>query len=243
MLQEETFEEKDFANYLPYSKGKRIQELLSISIVLVLLAGHCVFIICNFKAEFTIFILPCVFAGLLIADFESGFVHWFMDTYGSENTPILGETILAFRQHHRYPIAITYNTTIRTFGDPAASCLPQLLWSTWTIKHFIGDTFSYFLVLFVFAWCGLQSWVNQIHQWSHTHSKQIPPVAQLLQKVGLILSKQHHHKHHISPHTCDYCVVSGIMDGPLEALQFWRRMENLIEYLTSVKPRSECKSH
>ncbi|XP_076812053.1 uncharacterized protein LOC143459001 isoform X2 [Clavelina lepadiformis] len=147
MLQEETFEEKDFANYLPYSKGKRIQELLSISIVLVLLAGHCVFIICNFKAEFTIFILPCVFAGLLIADFESGFVHWFMDTYGSENTPILGETILAFRQHHRYPIAITYNTTIRTFGDPAASCLPQLLWSTWTIKHFIGAIFLSFSFL------------------------------------------------------------------------------------------------
>ena len=42
-----------------------------------------------------LFVLLAV-AGMLVADFISGCIHWFMDTWGTIDTPILGKVCESF---------------------------------------------------------------------------------------------------------------------------------------------------
>ena len=42
--------------------------------------------------------------GILVADFNGGFVHWFSDTFFAEDSSLFGRGIIApFREHHRDP--------------------------------------------------------------------------------------------------------------------------------------------
>ena len=47
-------------------------------------------------------------AGMLVADFGSGFVHWFMETWGTIDTPIVGRVCGSFfiNSHNVYGIVI-----------------------------------------------------------------------------------------------------------------------------------------
>ena len=35
-------------------------------------------------------------AGMLVTDFVSGFIHWFMETWGTIDTPIIGRVCESF---------------------------------------------------------------------------------------------------------------------------------------------------
>ena len=47
-----------------------------------------------------------VLAGYVLADLFTGLLHWFFDTWGSPETPVLGQVIAPFRQHHQTPLDI-----------------------------------------------------------------------------------------------------------------------------------------
>ena len=81
---------------------------------------------------------------------------------------------------------------------------------------------------------------NEIHKWAHVHSKPHPMV-RFLQNAGLILSHEHHHRHHQNKFDQSYCLINGWMDPVLEKLDFWRRSEYLITKLTGAVPRVDDK--
>jgi ubiquitin-conjugating enzyme E2 variant len=165
--------------------------------------------------------------GILAADFTSGFVHWMFDTWGSVDTPVVGKlAIRTFRHHHVDDKAIGHNFSLSfpvalvglCFVAPRAASLSDV---------FIGMS-CLSLVVFNAA-------TSQIHKWSHTDEP--PRFVQLLQRTRLILSPEHHAVHHVAPHTRNYCITVGWLNGPLRAVRFFETLERVITALTGVIPR------
>ena len=53
-------------------------------------------------------VLPALFLGYLLADFITGTIHWFCDSFFDEETPVIGNFIIySFREHHSHPLIIT----------------------------------------------------------------------------------------------------------------------------------------
>ena len=82
---------------------------------------------------------------------------------------------------------------------------------------------------------------NPIHQWAHMPRP--PRVIRALQAVRLLLGRDEHHRHHWRPYDCRYCITTGWCNRPLEAIGFYRRMEQLITRLTGAAPRHDDRRY
>lgn len=80
---------------------------------------------------------------------------------------------------------------------------------------------------------------SQAHKWSHSAPEEVPGPVRALQRVGLILSAQHHAEHHVPPHIKNYCITTGLCDGVLTRTRFFPRMERIITALTGAHPRDD----
>jgi ubiquitin-conjugating enzyme E2 variant len=174
----------------------------------------------------------CFVAGYFLADFLSGVVHWGVDTWFNEIS--LGRTIAIAREHHTHPQAILgYNflehaalgsmigmTAIGPLALLTAALPPSkltfclmIVWGTTTTFMVFGTTF---------------------HNLSH---KPCPPkLVSTLQRVGLMLSPQHHWVHHRNQ-TIRYCTINGWANPLCDALDVWRRLERLVHAVTGAVPR------
>ncbi|OAF66001.1 hypothetical protein A3Q56_06272 [Intoshia linei] len=81
---------------------------------------------------------------------------------------------------------------------------------------------------------------NQIHKWSHTYPEtSIPFIVRQLQDYRIILSREGHKIHHVSPHDTYYCITTGWLNYPLEVSQFWDKMEIIVNKISGAKPRED----
>ena len=64
--------------------------------------------------------------------------------------------------------------------------------------------------------------------------KQTNKIIILLQKIGLIQSKEMHDLHHASPYDINYCVMTNYLNPILTYINFWYKVENLL-YLFGIK--------
>jgi hypothetical protein len=177
-----------------------------------------------------------VLVGFLGADFLSGMVHWFCDTWGSISWPLVGQSVLrTFREHHFDQKAITQHDFIETNGSNAAIGMVPMLCtlplspahSPWAWSAVLcGCTMSFFILM-----------TSQIHKWAH--SDQPPPLVAFLQRHGLILSPEHHSKHHSAPFTKNYCITSGWLNPLAERFRVFPRMERVITLMTGAEPRHD----
>jgi hypothetical protein len=167
--------------------------------------------------------------GLLGADFLSGLLHWGCDTWGSTSTPVIGQlAIRSFREHHLDEKAIVSHDFVETNGhNYALSVLPSvaglLVASPWWQACLLSA--AVFVAL-----------TSQIHKWAHMDGP--PWFVRLLQKCGIVLSPTHHAFHHAAPHTRNYCITVGLLNGPLRAIRFFEALEETVTALTGVKPRA-----
>jgi plasmanylethanolamine desaturase len=159
------------------------------------------------------------FSGLCLADFISGLVHWSADTYGSPTMPIFGGFVRTFREHHADQLDITRHDFIETNGDVCIFSSPVHL----TLLCFVENAFALCCVLGVFV----GSYTNsQIHKWAHAANRPWP--VRLCQRARLLLSPVHHSRHHSGPHLTHYCITTGWMNGLLDSVGFFRKLEWLL---------------
>jgi len=177
--------------------------------------------------------------GLVAADFGSGLVHWGADTWGRDDLPVVGKLLLVpFRVHHINPDDFARRSFVDTNGEVAAIAL-FVLASLLLIP--LNHTWGAVGALFGLTFCGVGMLTNQIHQWAHLAS--VPAPVRWLQRLGLLLRRDEHERHHAHPYDVRYCITTGWCNRPLEALAFFRRLEAVITRLTGVHPRHDDRQY
>ncbi|MGH3088613.1 MAG: fatty acid desaturase CarF family protein [Rubrobacteraceae bacterium] len=162
----------------------------------------------------------------LAADLVSGFVHFTLDNFGSDDTPFFGPYFIKpFRDHHIDPLGITRNDFVDTNGNNCLASLPTML-LVWlfvpmssTLWGCLFGAFFLFLCLGIFL-------TNQFHKWAHMDTP--PAWATFLQKLGLILSKEHHDIHHESPYDTYYCITVGFWNPLFDRFDLFERTERFV---------------
>lgn len=182
------------------------------------------------RHELTWLLVPAVgLASFLAADFSSGFVHWMADNYGSPETPLLGPKLVTpFREHHADPQAITRHDFFEANGDNCLTALfvlvPAYVWlprvdAPWATSL---ELFTLLLALGVLL-------TSMAHGWAHMDRP--PAVARLLQRAGLVISAEHHARHHAGDHRTHYCITTGWLNRVLDGVGFFRALERVLAAL------------
>jgi ubiquitin-conjugating enzyme E2 variant len=186
-------------------------------------------------------LIAALVAGLFMADFVGGFVHWMGDTWGSTEMPILGKALIRpFREHHVDEQAMVRHDYIETNGANCMISVPVVgaaLFTPLSIDGWVAPA--------LFAMVSIGSmvlWVmmtNQIHKWSHLGEARTPRWLKLLQRMHLVLPPDHHQIHHTAPFDTYYCITTGWLNWPLAKIGFYRRMERLVSAITGLIPRRD----
>ncbi|KAK9510682.1 hypothetical protein O3M35_005418 [Rhynocoris fuscipes] len=224
-----------------YSRGKRIQECISLGTSMVLMIANTLYLFCYITWDNLLTFLIAGFCGIISADFISGLVHWGADTWGSVDLPFIGKHYLRpFREHHIDPTSITRHDFIETNADNFMMTIPALAYLLWGFMSLptsqVQKTFPfrcYLSLLAIFV-----ALTNQIHKWSHTYFG-LPKWVVFLQNIHLILPRTHHRYHHVAPHETYYCITTGWLNYPLEVFKFWPNLESIVTWLTGAKPRDD----
>lgn len=220
-----------------YTKNKRNTELLSCFAFVSLLCISFIRI-CNlfFFQNIWVFLCSSVLA-MFVSDFFSGIVHWGADTWGSLDTPLVGQSFIrSFREHHLSPVAICKHDIIEVNGDNAMIALPFLL-ITALVTPKQNDVYFLFIHSFLVVTCLLSGLTNQIHKWTHTYK--LPYIVKFMMDSGVILSKKDHAVHHRNPFDKYYCITTGWLNPVLANINFWTRLEGVITFVSGAVPRED----
>jgi plasmanylethanolamine desaturase len=172
--------------------------------------------------------------GVVTADFLSGIVHWAADTWGRDDTPVVGQRILVpFRVHHVNPDDFLRRRFLDTNGDVAWVTSPVLL-SLQAVP--LETMWGSLAAVFGFTLCGTGVMTNQIHQWAHMASPPWP--VRVLQDCGVLLGRREHGGHHAGAYDSYYCITTGWCNRPLDRMGFFRRLERVITQMTRMQPRA-----
>lgn len=162
--------------------------------------------------------------GVVGGDFISGIVHWAADTYGSEDMPVIGPSLVKpFRLHHIYPRDICTHGLVETTGNVCILAVPVLslcLYLMWLMPE--SGSLA-FVVVCVALMAAATVATNQFHKWAHQESP--GPCARWLQRKRLVLEPHHHQLHHTQPFDMNYCITNGWLNPLLNKLKFFRRLE------------------
>jgi|SRR5208337_934326 len=225
----------DYGVVLEYSSERRRLETVGVAIVVILAAMNAIKVVVTIHEQCA---APwpwlAILGGWIIADFVSGFVHWLGDTWGREDWPLVGPSLIrGFREHHLDPVAITRHDFVETNGSISLALVPVLLVALIAPRKEMRGVIAVIL-LTVFSIAML--FTNEIHKSAH-REKVCRPVA-WLQRAGLILSPAHHALHHAAPFDRCYCISAGWLNPLLDAIGLFRALERCITFITRAKPRS-----
>lgn len=220
-----------------YTKNKRMMETACVTLYTALLCASC-YKICNmfFLKNIWVFLCASVLS-MVLADFFSGLLHWFADTWGSLDTPLIGNSFIrSFREHHIEPTAICRHDIVETNGDNCMVTMP-IIFLTAVVNLKPDSVYHLFVHNFLVLLCIWVSLTNQIHKWSHTYRPS--KIVSLMQQYGLVLSKRDHAIHHRNPFDKYYCITNGWLNPWLASFNFWKRFEEMITDVTGVEPRED----
>jgi len=176
-----------------------------------------------------------IVACVLIADFITGFMHWFEDAFITPKTPILGGLVgVPNVEHHRQP-----GLMAGRYGFLKRNRVPFGM-------ALIVITIS--LLLGVLAWqvvlvCALAALGNEVHEWNHMPKPKNALVA-FIMDTGLVQTRRQHALHHKAPYDRYYCTLTNFTNAVLERINFWRALEwifvNILQFrLQRLSPARE----
>lgn len=228
--------------------GLGVRSLLSIGIVgcVALEAVGLVQLFSRVEVGTLVPLIAGLCLGIALADFLTAMVHWACDTWGSEQTPWLGRGLIhGFREHHRDPSAMVEHSWVEVNGEAATAALIALIAFnllpgsdlTSGAAASAGSWAQVFVASLFLSAAGVSALTNQLHYWAHVSHP--PGIVRGLQRAGIILSPVEHARHHRTPHLHGYCISTGWLNRPMDALHFWRGLERCLTALSGVEPRKD----
>jgi TMEM189-like protein len=183
-----------------------------------------------YELELLWLLILAVPLGIVGGDFVSGLVHWAADTYGSEETPMIGPSLVKpFRLHHLYPRDICTHGLVELTGNVCILAVPVLsasLYLMWLLPE--SGLVAFFVICLALTAAATVA-TNQFHQWAHQENPS--RLARCLQRTRLVLEPQHHNQHHTKPFDTNYCITNGWLNPILNKLRFFRRLEATLRFL------------
>lgn len=229
-----------------YTKEKRAAEIVSLTVCYSLWLVNFVTLArlfvhaTGFNKGDALTAVVCAFMGVLYADFMSGVAHWALDTWGDCDTPVFGAFIRSFREHHVNQVSITHHDYIETNGDNSMPVIPVmallLIFKPAVDGEWLNNPMLHVFLLST-AFC--VAFTNQAHKASHERRQNW--IVRKFMNAGLIMSPQHHRIHHSGDFSAYYCITTGWLNGPLDAIGFWRACEKFITATTGAMPRADDK--
>ena len=175
------------------------------------------------------FAAQVVFIAMAV-DFVAGLIHWAEDAYFTEDTPIIGQSVIKPNIiHHHFPRYFTQlswweSSKLLVFVGTAALGVSALLgWFSWQLTLFV--------VISVNA--------NHVHKLSHRTRQENGPFITKLQDWKILLTPHQHGLHHTDPKNTHYCPITNLVNPILERINFWERTEAVIERLTGITHRHD----
>jgi TMEM189-like protein len=167
---------------------------------------------------------------LILGDLVSGLVHWTADTYFSEDTPIIGQSLVKpFRLHHLYPRDICTHDLVTTVGNVCIIAVPVLAVCISLLWFYEDSSWLAFLILCIALMSLATVLTNQFHKWAHQEAPS--RFVRLLQRSRLVLDPAHHQVHHTKPFNMHYCITNGWLNPLLNKIKFFRGLEATLRFL------------
>ena len=217
-----------------YSKGVRRFEMGSIAVYALAMAWLALRIAPRIAVAPWL-VLTAFMLGYVLADFISGVVHWAADTWGTPECPIVGQALIRpFREHHVDQKEITRHDFVETNGNNCFVSIAPTIGAALIPQQGPIGLFAATLVFSMTLWV---LFTNQFHKWAHLDSP--PPVIGWLQRMHLILPRDHHAVHHAAPYAKYYCITVGWLNEPLYRVRFFQTLERAITAATGLLPRED----
>lgn len=167
-----------------------------------------------------------VFLLWIAADFITGIIHWWEDTYGNPNWPLLGKYVVEPNLvHHKQPNKLlegSYWNRINT-SFIAAAAIGAILW-------LLGLRFWQIYVCLLFCTQG-----NEVHAMSHRPDRITSKFTEWMQKSGLFQNKRSHRWHHKAPYETNFCIMTDYVNPIVNKLDLWKKLEWIMLKLFNIK--------
>jgi hypothetical protein len=147
-------------------------------------------------------------------DLYSGVLHVVLDHPDNISLPILGQPCLEFQWHHAIPDDLVRKDFVDVCGDLNTVVLILAI-----INCLLLDVKNAPGVAMVVG--GMKLWMAYFGQYSHRSAHSFgrnSPVAEFMQKYGLMISPKAHLSHHKAPHDTDFCLI-GICNPIIDAMR------------------------
>ncbi|MEW6282470.1 MAG: fatty acid desaturase CarF family protein [Candidatus Eremiobacterota bacterium] len=165
--------------------------------------------------------------GYVAADLASGVFHHWIDNYPTPETPIVGDMAFEFQVHH-HKIHDLEAESIWTNMAAAG----KLMWIPMAAAAVTNPHWAVQAATLGFT--GGAFLAQGSHRW--THMKNPPKIASVVQRLGLMQTREQHAIHHKMPWSDNYCIVNGMWNPLLTRTHFFRKWENLIYQVTGKEP-------
>ena len=167
----------------------------------------------------------------LADDFLSGFFHWLEDAYASPFWPIFGRHVTKPNiLHHYIPRAFVTNSWY------LSSRLLLLFCTLVGLIALAAGAFNWMVALAIVI--GVNA--NHVHKCSHRSRQENNALVLLLQRLRLIQSPTHHHRHHTHGKNTHYCVLTNFLNPVLDRAHFWTGLEWLIARVFGIQRRDDA---
>lgn len=174
-------------------------------------------------------VVGAFFVCLWVADFVTGLAHWLEDTYCLEDYPLIGNFICEPNiEHHVDPQLMVRSGTFFSRNILQWSLCAGAYGLLWLVG--LGGIYTFTILL-------LASFGNEIHRWNHM--SKTGPFVSFMKDSGLIQVQRQHSLHHKQPHNQYYCVMTSLLNAILERINFWRKLEWVVEATTGIAPKRE----
>ncbi|MCB0415058.1 MAG: hypothetical protein KDD50_12040 [Bdellovibrionales bacterium] len=207
---------KEYSQPVQKDLWDRIFVYIDLIFVFILLGQSLLgFWIQPFEILFALVLLPIT---LFTADVIGQVFHKALDTYAGEEHVFWGKAAQEFRKHHENPANlnhVSYINHLAAFGKLMLPMFIICLFFDWTQNPAWGANLTLLLFVLLNA--------TEIHKQAHLQKPH--PLAQVLQKLGLMINKKDHSRHHQAPFDCCYSVVNGWSQRLFDGTGFWKKMD------------------